>query len=52
MATIMCLPEEVIAIILGCNDLSAQDITNFKCMWEQLRSTAKYDIDWEIIFSK
>ncbi|XP_029672559.1 uncharacterized protein LOC115241139 [Formica exsecta] len=47
MATIMCLPEEVIAIILGYNDISIEDIINFRCVCKKFRWIVKYDKFWE-----
>ncbi|XP_029663416.1 uncharacterized protein LOC115235648 [Formica exsecta] len=47
MATIMCLSDEMIAIILGYNDISIKDIINFRCVCKQFRWAAKYDKFWE-----
>ncbi|XP_070167529.1 F-box only protein 21-like [Polyergus mexicanus] len=41
MATIMCLPQEVIIIILGYNDISIEDIINFKCVCKQFMWAVK-----------
>ncbi|XP_029665723.1 uncharacterized protein LOC115237064 [Formica exsecta] len=43
MATIMCLSQEVITIILGYNDISVEDIINFRCVCKQFRWAAKYE---------
>ncbi|XP_072754274.1 F-box only protein 21-like [Anoplolepis gracilipes] len=42
MATIMCLSEEVIDMILGCNNISIEDIINFRCVCKKFRHVAKY----------
>ncbi|KMQ83433.1 f-box only protein 21, partial [Lasius niger] len=39
----MCLLEEIIAIILGYKDISVEDIINFRSMGKQFRWTAKYE---------
>ncbi|XP_072752068.1 uncharacterized protein [Anoplolepis gracilipes] len=41
MATIMCLPQEVIDKILGYNDISIEDIINFRFVCKQFRWAAK-----------
>ncbi|KAL6420619.1 hypothetical protein ACFW04_014647 [Cataglyphis niger] len=43
MATIMSLPQEVFNIILGYNDISVEDIINFRCVCKQFRWIVKYD---------
>ncbi|XP_029668377.1 uncharacterized protein LOC115238564 [Formica exsecta] len=52
MATITCLPQEVITIILGYNDISVEDIINFKCVCKQFRWAAKYNKYMEKKFSQ
>ncbi|XP_072759413.1 F-box only protein 21-like isoform X1 [Anoplolepis gracilipes] len=42
MATIMNLPEEVIYIILGYNDISIEDIINFRCVCKNFQHVVKY----------
>ncbi|XP_072763646.1 F-box only protein 21-like [Anoplolepis gracilipes] len=42
MAMIMRLPEEVINIILGCSDISIEDIINFRCVCKKFRHVAKH----------
>ncbi|XP_072763509.1 F-box only protein 21-like [Anoplolepis gracilipes] len=42
MATIMCLPEEVIDIILGYSDISIEDIINFRCVCKKFQHVAKH----------
>ncbi|XP_072766400.1 uncharacterized protein [Anoplolepis gracilipes] len=39
----MCLPEEVIDIILGYNDITIEDIINFRCVCKKFRHVAKYN---------
>ncbi|XP_050448188.1 uncharacterized protein LOC126849884 [Cataglyphis hispanica] len=43
MATIMCLPEEVITIILGYNDITVEDIINFRCVCKQFQWVGKFE---------
>ncbi|XP_072766655.1 uncharacterized protein [Anoplolepis gracilipes] len=42
MATIMSLPQEVIDIILGYNDISFEDIINFRCVSKIFQHVAKH----------
>ncbi|XP_025262488.1 F-box only protein 21-like [Camponotus floridanus] len=52
MASIMCLPEELIARILSYNDISIEDIINFRCTCKQFEWAAKYGKYWEKKFSQ
>ncbi|KAL6420634.1 hypothetical protein ACFW04_014649 [Cataglyphis niger] len=47
MASIMCLPPEMIDIILSYNDISIEDIINFRCVCKQFQWAAKYKIYME-----
>ncbi|XP_029162977.1 uncharacterized protein LOC114934494 [Nylanderia fulva] len=53
MATITCLPEEVIKIILNYSDISSEDIFNFRFAWMQLHSTNESVFEyWERTLSQ
>ncbi|XP_072746700.1 F-box only protein 21-like [Anoplolepis gracilipes] len=43
MATIMNLPVEVIDTILGSNDITIEDIINFRCVCKKFQHVAKYN---------
>ncbi|XP_072763400.1 uncharacterized protein [Anoplolepis gracilipes] len=43
MATITCLPEEMIHIILGYKDITIEDIINFTCVCKKFQHVAKYN---------
>ncbi|XP_072758259.1 uncharacterized protein [Anoplolepis gracilipes] len=52
MATILCLPEEVIDVILGYEDISIEDIINFRCVCKQFKCAAKHDTFMKKKFSQ
>lgn len=41
--TIIWLPDEIIAIILGYSDITIEDVINFRCACKQFRFVAAYD---------